>query len=154
MDTSEIFRENLRLLFSHYKTQMKGSQKTLAKIAGVQQGQVSVWLSGGYLPGIESLDAIAKAFGVSVEVFFQRGGAAKALGTPLSGGETSRNGSAPNAAVTTTNRLGDKKQKLIDLIRSPAFDDSQVAPTLDWINGNIARAPGDKNKLKRGDQDK
>lgn len=77
MDAADFFRKRFKELFSAYQ-ERGGTQTSLAKAAGVAQGQVSVWLRGGYLPGIESLDGIAKAFGVPVTTFFEQPGAESA----------------------------------------------------------------------------
>jgi transcriptional regulator with XRE-family HTH domain len=53
------------LLFENFK-KSGGSQAKLAELAGLTQAQISSYLRGEYPPSLESLDGLAKAFGVSV----------------------------------------------------------------------------------------
>jgi transcriptional regulator with XRE-family HTH domain len=46
------------------------SQEGLAKAIGVATNTVSRWETGTYRPRVEDLDALARYFGVSVQVFF------------------------------------------------------------------------------------
>jgi transcriptional regulator with XRE-family HTH domain len=70
LNPSETIKENLRILFESYK-KAGGTQTTLARITGVSQGQISVWLKGGYLPGAENLATLATAFSADVSDFYR-----------------------------------------------------------------------------------
>lgn len=70
MSTRDVFLKNLNAFFERYKTG-GGNQSTLATSAGVRQGQISVWLKGGTLPGAENLPALAKALDISIEDFYR-----------------------------------------------------------------------------------
>lgn len=70
MKVSETITENLKILFEAYKAK-GGTQSSLAKTMEVGQGQISVWLRGGYLPGTENLPQLARIFGVKIDDLYR-----------------------------------------------------------------------------------
>jgi|SRR6478609_1119028 len=69
MKPSDFIKKKLNDLFLDYSAK-GGTQSSLAKEAGIAQGQISVWLKGGNVPSIDNLESLAKAFGVSLFDFF------------------------------------------------------------------------------------
>ena len=70
MKTVDAFRINFQRIFAEYESAAKGNnQTTLAMAAGLKQGQISVWLKGGYLPTLENLRALADVLGRKMDDF-------------------------------------------------------------------------------------
>jgi transcriptional regulator with XRE-family HTH domain len=59
------------------------TQSSLARASGLQQTLISRWLKGNNTPTLESIDCLAKAFGVAPSVFLQDKTPTASAGFPL-----------------------------------------------------------------------
>jgi transcriptional regulator with XRE-family HTH domain len=72
MKALEVVRKNLLALWDAFE-KAGGKQTELATRAGVKQGSVSMWLKAmraGAVPKVDSLEALAKGFGVPIASLF------------------------------------------------------------------------------------
>lgn len=65
MNSGKLFQENLKSALQ----KAKWTQAELAKRTGIPQANISNYIHGKNLPGLDSLDAIAVAFGVPAVQF-------------------------------------------------------------------------------------
>lgn len=82
MKPSEFAQKKLLEFFSDWEKK-GGSQSSLATASGLRQGQISIWLRGGFLPNIDNLSSLAKGFSVSMSSFLPPDASDPSLGRLL-----------------------------------------------------------------------